>query len=669
MADWLSQAIPMEQQPPSWMAGAVPLSPAADKYKQAALDEQAQMRKLGLDDGTGYKNMVLHGATMGASNDVLAALDTPVQMLTHGTLNPAEAWKYALAKQEVAHDTSKQETGIPGALAEGVAGIGTGTGLASKGLTFVKEGQGLLGRAAATAADGGIYGGVNGFFDNGNSLGGAAQGAATGAALGGAIPLVTAAGGAALAPITSNIRARINPEQSASMRLAAALENSGQSQAGVQGKIADATASGQDQYALMDALGQRGQRAASSVVRAGEGGEGLANFLQNRQSGQPDRIVNILDDALGTNGQTAKQASTGLMQQAATDARPLYQQAEAVKPVWSDRAQQFYDDPITQSGLARGMEIQRLEALANGTKYNPHDLAVTGFDDNGNIISKVPNMRSIDAVKKGFDAMLEDYRDGTTGRLMLDQKGRAIDAVRRSFLGEVDSMNPVYAEARKAWAGPASIDSAIDLGQNAAQRGRAADNIGVLNSLTQPQQQGFRHGYADILSGKIERNAGPSTNSTRPLTSPKAAQELEALSLYQGPNMPGAPNQLAQRVGREQDMFNTYQRAMTGSRTADNLADGEAQQVDPHMIADLLQGRFMAAGAKAVRSAGNKLTGFTPDVRDAYGRMLMSKGEDVPLLLQQVNNDATRRQALAAALMQGGAVGAGNLSGGYLLAK
>ena len=48
-----------------------------DKYQQAAIDEQKTLKDAGIDPGAGYTRRLAHGATFGADNTVLAALQTP----------------------------------------------------------------------------------------------------------------------------------------------------------------------------------------------------------------------------------------------------------------------------------------------------------------------------------------------------------------------------------------------------------------------------------------------------------------------------------------------------------------------------------------------------------------------------------------------------------------
>jgi hypothetical protein len=252
-------------------------------------------------------------------------------------------------------------------------------------------------------------------------------------------------------------------------------------------------------------------------------------------------------------------------------------------------------------------------------------------------------MRTINLLKKGWDNILEGYRDGTTGRLNLDEYGRALDNVRRSFLREVDAVNPAYGAARREFAGPAQVRDAVRAGSDAASRGRAADNIARFQALADPSQQGYRLGYADTLAARAEKGA-MGVNKVRPLTSDKAQQELQALSLHQGPVQPGQLDPMSRKLAREQAMFETRNQALGGSKTADNLADANAMGVNPTLVGQVLSGNWGGAMRTALAAGQNALSGNTAQVRQAVADILLQRGSNMsPAALQRMVDEATRR--------------------------
>jgi hypothetical protein len=604
-------------------------TPKPDKYRQAAMGDAASARKAGIDPSGGYMDRILSGMTFGASDEILAGLGTIPQMIKRGTLSPTEGYNYAKAAENERMDSARKSTGLLGTAAELAGGVLTGGNAAKAGLTLLKQGQALPARVGAMAGEGGIYGGVTGFNEGegADRLSGAAGGAVAGGLLGAAIPSVGAAVKTAASPVVSNIMARMDPEAAAAARVARAVGESGKTVDNLGYELSNASAAGQGEFTLADALGNPGQRLLSTVARApGEGRSKVVEFMNARQAGQADRVGGIIDEALGAD-QTGRQAMAAKTAEARNASRPLYKAANEYPIQWNDKIEQIVNDPVGKSALNKGIEIQRLEALAGDPSFNPRDFSIAGFNEAAaapDVLAAGPNMRSLDAVKKGLDQILEGYRDPTTGRLALDEYGRAVDQVRRTLIEQLDQANPIYKQARAAYAGPASEREAIGLGQQAASRGRAADNIDLFNTMNDPRRQAFRVGYADTLNTGIERGA-EGVNATRRLTSGKYRDELPAFSLDQGPLRPGEAPEMQKRLAREQTMFETRRQATGGSQTAENLADQAENQVDTRVFASLLKGDVVGAGKAAFMGAGNVLGGNTPAVRTSLAEMLLSR--------------------------------------------
>ena len=162
----------------------------------------------------------------------------------------------------------------------------------------------------------------------------------------------------------------------------------------------------------------------------------------------------------------ARQAMLDRFKQAQAD-----KTANAPGAVWSPRLQQFLDDPDIKPGIARGLRIQRLEALAKGQKFDPTEYAITGADENGEpVVGSVPNMRLLHAAKKGIDAIIADNTD-EFGKV--NDLGRAAKLVQDSYLNEVDNLNPAYGAARKKFAMDSQAIDAIKEG-----------GVGFLNKIT-----------------------------------------------------------------------------------------------------------------------------------------------------------------------------------------
>lgn len=172
--------------------------------------------------------------------------------------------------------------------------------------------------------------------------------------------------------------------------------------------------------------------------------------------------------------------------------------------LWSPRLQQFLDDPIMKPGISRGLEVQRLEALKDGEQFNPMEYGVKGVDANGEpIVSKVPNLRLLDAAKRGLQAMLEDYPRAPNGKLILDEKGRAIEGVRKELVKELDKLtaetNPAYKKAREAYSGPSGIIDSVHEGMD-FHKSAPEELAKRMGGLSEQKRQGHTIGVVRNLA-------------------------------------------------------------------------------------------------------------------------------------------------------------------------
>ena len=152
--------------------------------------------------------------------------------------------------------------------------------------------------------------------------------------------------------------------------------------------------------------------------------------------------------------------------------------ADAPGAVWTPRIQEFLDDPIGKAGLARGMEIQRLEALEKRIPFKPSDYAIVGMAEDGvtPIVGSVPNLRLLNAWKKGLDAIIES--ETVEGRLT--ERGKAVFKVKKEFLKEVDDIVPEYGVARAQFGTDSDAINAIKEG-----------GVGLLNRMKGEDRQGM----------------------------------------------------------------------------------------------------------------------------------------------------------------------------------
>ncbi|TPG50197.1 hypothetical protein EAH75_01495 [Rhodanobacter glycinis] len=225
--------------------------------------------------------------------------------------------------------------------------------------------------------------------------------------------------------------------------------------------MAKATALG-EQGMLADAGGANVRNAAETVANSPGAGSDIAQqALESRAGSQAGRVNQAVKDATGVTGNIHAEADQ-LMAQRAQDAAPLYDKALSNPVIPNDKLSVQLQNPLIQAAMKDGAKIAETNAAANGEAFDPKAY----FNPDGSTPT-APTMKALDAAKQGLDDMLEKYRDPTTGKLNLDSQGRAINNLRASYVNNLDSLNPDYAAAREAYAGPSQSLDAMNMGKRA----------------------------------------------------------------------------------------------------------------------------------------------------------------------------------------------------------
>ena len=628
-------------------------APAApeDPIRQRA---RAELQSKGLLDRGNLANMTdmaRKGYTFGFNDELAAAALTPIEMFRQGTFNPAEAYRFAKAREDILQEEAKKATGNMGLLAEVVGGASMGGKLAQGGLSLMKPGQGALARIGAGAAEGGLYGATSGIGDAkslqdvpAEGIKGGLLGAGIGAGLTAAAPIVNTLGRNALGWAS----ATINPQRFAERQVARGLSESGMTANQVAQEVAAGQAAGQP-YTVADAMGNAGQRLLSTVTRApGEGRTMAVNFLEARQGDQGRRIANLLAEGMNapyTAAQTGKTLEATRKAAADTNYAAARGSAGAIDVTPAiQKADDFLQPGVTKL-MNPGTNIadDSVEAAVRRARSYLTDgkSQITDFDQ---------ALRA----KMELDNLIDNAR-GTVQRQLIPIKNALDDALAAA--------SKPYANARDTYKAHSKIIEALDTGRQAATRGRTEDTLNTFGKLTPGQQQSFRVGYADPLIESVQGGAF-GQNKARPLSSLAMQTELPA---FAAPGQAATPNLMATRgqnmmsgIARENRMFETRAAATGGSKTADNLADMQAMGVDPvSVIGNAISGNYLTAARNLVSRSAGALSGNTPQVRENVAKLLISGGADIQKTLTALAlSDEARRRVLASYL-SGTMAGAG----------
>lgn len=528
----------------------------------------------------------------------------------------------------IRHEGEKfSETNPVAAKAAEVAGaVGSVASLPSRGALAV---SGLLPKIAEGAKVGGAAGGLAGFGgSNDQSLTGdlaaTGVGAATGAGIGGV-------GGAVadrvVAPIYNWIARRVSPEAVESQAVQAIARRMTQdAKAGgptAQDMLDLMIAAPEKPQALVDVAGENVRAFGGKLARQpGEARQIARDFLNQRDVEAGPRIASDVNQGISAGG-SAYDTNEALMSARSAAARPQYDAAFQQQQVWSPRLQNFIDDPVMRQGLRRGMELERIDSVTHNRPFDPTQMGVD-LDAEGNIqFRDVPNMRVLDAGKRGLDALIADERNPVTGRL--SQRGVSLDQFRRAYLGELDSLDKTgtYAAARAAWAGPSASMDAIRAGQAVFNRRpeEIAAEVARLQQHSPGDLEFYRLGAADAIKEKIAKTGMGGDEAKRLIGNRYTQQQLRPLFASQREY-----DRFIDAATSENRMFETRQKLIGGSQTAERLAEDTAPEgAAGHALRGavaLAEGAPGAAGLSFMKSLGSMTRGESPAVNAAAARML-----------------------------------------------
>lgn len=612
---------------------AQPEAAPPDQYQQAAIDERAKLSGAGLDTDSGLGRLALQGATFNTADEILAGLQTPLEMIKRGTLDPREAYKYTKAREDLALSEGRKKAGWGGTAAEIGGGVLTGSSLARGGLTtmgLLAPEAGVAARSVASGVDAGIMGGVAGAGE-GNTLaeraGNAAIGAGTGLALGGATPGVTKVAGALLSPVTSNIRARWNPQSYAQSQVARAITESSRTPQQIADDVSQAAREGQGVYTVADALGNPGQRMLSSTTRApGQGRTDTVEFLDQRQAGQGRRVAAALAEGFDS-PQTAAQTEAALTEARRVASDAAYGSARnGAGPVDLSRAVANIDATL-QPG------VNHLATPQSGLANDSIESALHGFR------SRLTDGRSMLTDYTAVERVRGDLADSVQAAVRAGNGNRArlLGGVLREMDAAMENASPGFRAANAQHAANSRTIEAVDTGRTAALRGRTEDTIPAFRGMTPRQQAAYRSGYVDPLIGQTQ-GAAFGANKARPLTNDAFRDEAAAIAPMR------TQGQMARQLQRENTMFETRAQAMGGSKTADNLADQGSLRDTPSFVARLGSAGLTGNFRNVISVGSDMLSGNTPQVRAEIARILTMRGGNVtPQQMQDILVQAVNR--------------------------
>jgi hypothetical protein len=425
---------------------------------------------------------------------------------------------------------------------------------------------GSMGRAAGTGAATGAISGA-GSATEGNRAEGALEGGATGMVLGPTVAkgLQLVGSGAkaiknAVSPSVGAVQRRANEKVLQAMGRdemdTQALRDRmmADKKLGVKSTIMDATPS-------LSTLGE------AVVTRPGQGRKILGQELNDRlESGRESAAGRALKD-VGKGVDYTAQEDT-LMGKLRANANNLYDKAYAYGSVDDTRLQKVLEDDTFKKAFKEAQAIAGKEARAaelrgeDASRFKLNDIYDT--DDAGNLISvgKIPDVRTLDYIKRGIDALIDK---GYRGEGMGKAEANALKDLKKAYVQVIDENVPEYAAARKKYAGDMEVLDALRMGRTdyLSPKMLPAEAKKTVDAMSDAERDALRAGVAQSLLTKVLDAPQQVNAAQRIIGAPATRKRLEAL--FQDPN---EYKLFEAAMQRESELFRNAQDVVRGSRTA-----------------------------------------------------------------------------------------------------
>jgi hypothetical protein len=567
---------------------------------------------------------VLNGPLMGFGDELAGAVGGLYDSAVKGgslSDNYKANRDYARGAQDVEKEDSPWITGITQGMASApLAGLKL-----MQGATYAPKIAGAMSNMGRAITAGGIYGGIGGVGNStADTLGGDVQAGATGSLMGAATAGVLSPVIQGVQGVSSVIAQKFNQSSAANAAKAKIAQVFARD---ARGETFTSGASNPAEQALA-----RYNKLGNAAVLADAGGQNVKSqldllaalpgrtkqaaetLIHDRQAGRAARMIGAAESGMGTTGQRLNPSLDKWSSDRSAAAAPLYQQLRTIDIDPSDDLRAM----VTAADKAGALKAARSIANTDQLPFNI-DAAAPGRW----------NMRELDHVKKGLDQKIAREWNDKTGKFT--EQGASLIGLKSRLLRELDTVAPVYKQARDAFAGPSAIIDAANAGRSSFSKDGSAISR-LTGDLSESEMQAFRLGAFESLRNKLGKEGG----------------QTEILKMWKEP---ATREKLTEMFGDEFKFRSFAANVAKEARLKGLESVGRGSQTMPRQFAagDLDAG---VAGLEAVASlkSGGAVGGLggaarlwnnvsTPEsTRDEMGRLLLSRGNQGATNLQSMRD-------------------------------
>jgi len=555
--------------------------------------------------------------------------------------------------------------GAAPALAAMLVTPATGGAAAPAAIAAGARTAGALSRMAANPlARGAVVGGTTGAVTGAGSAQpgergtGAVVGGTVGTALGGTLPVVIR-GGKSLATFA---RDRLSRDPGYIENRAAAKVNTALERSGITPKEAAASMSLDRAAGVPSTLANttRPTVGLAEIVTAKSerAGDTLADVLEANKSGIRERVVGQTKRGVGNEGNFYQQEDD-MLQSLRANANNLYDEAYKFGTVNDPTINRVLQNPRFKSFFDEAKKIADNEKLAaelrgeDPSKYVLDDIFIA--DEAGNVaLSKLPDVRTLDYIKRGMDAVVNR---GYKGEGMSSAEANSLKDLKKAMVGALDKATEVdgvsaYKTARAQYAGDAEVLDALRTGMSDFRKLDPEQVVSMMKGFSTAEQEAFKTGAVRNLYATVMDPSGNINAAQRVIGSPEARDRLKALFPSQAKF-----DLFEAALQRESQLFQQANKILSGSPTARRQAGVEAfdegESAINAFVGNSITGGWVNSLMNLAATTATK-SGISDDVAAKVAKLLSSsKPEEVAAAVKILERNAAKTASAVTNLNKG----------------
>ena len=394
------------------------------------------------------------------------------------------------------------------------------------------------------------------------------------------------------------------------------------------------------------------------TAKSERAGDTLGDVLEANKAGGRERVVGQARRGIGNKGDFYQQEQD-MVQNLRANANDLYEDAYKFGTVNDPTITRVLQNPRFKTFFEEAKKIadnERLAAELRGedpSKYVLDDIFIA--DELGNIaLSKLPDVRTLDYIKRGMDAVVNK---GYKGEGMSSAEANSLKDLKKAMVGALDKATEVdgvsaYKVARQQYAGDAEVLDALRTGMDDFKKLDPEQIVSMMKGFSTAEKEAFKTGavrsiYATVMDPSSNINA-----AQRLIGSPEMKDRL----------MPLFPSQakfdlFKAALDREHQLFQQANRIMAGSPSARRLAGIEAFDAGESAINAFVGNSITGTWANSLMNMAATATtksGISDDVAAKVAKLLSSsKPEEVAAAVKILERNSAQAQRSVANLNRG----------------